>query len=128
MRSSLGEGKSSERLARSRAVYEDRDAIKVHDDGAIYLLPCYDEYVVAYVDREVLLDPRHQSKLDARNNPLFQNVIVQSGRIVGTWQRSLKRATVTVDTRLFVRFGAAEKPSLAAAIERYARFLEREVA
>ena len=74
-----------------------------------------------------LLDARHQSKLDARSNPLFQNVIVRDGRIVGTWQRSLKKTTVSVTTKLFVRFGAPEKVELAAAIERYARFVGREV-
>jgi hypothetical protein len=98
------------------------------DDGAVYLLPCYDEYVVAYVDRDALLDARHRTKLDARNNPLFQNVIVRSGRIIGTWRRTLKPRTVSVSTTLFVRAGAADRSALAGAIERYARFLDRVVA
>ncbi len=123
---------ASPRLAREVVgpktyLFEDRKPTKVRDDGAVYLLPCFDEYVVAYVDRHVLLDARHQSKLDARSNPLFQNVIVRDGRIVGTWQRSLKKTTVSVTTKLFVRFGAPEKVELAAAIERYARFVGREV-
>jgi hypothetical protein len=108
--------------------FEDRAPRRTSDDRAVYLLPCYDEYVVAYVDRDTLLDARHRTKLDARNNPLFQNVIVRSGRIVGTWQRTLKPRTVSVSTTLFVRFGAADRSALAGAIERYARFLDRDVA
>jgi Winged helix DNA-binding domain len=107
--------------------FEDRAMPRVGDDPAIYLLPCYDEYVVAYVDRDVLLDARHRTKLDARNNPLFQNVVVRNGRIVGTWKRSLKKSTVSVTTQLFVRFDAAEKSALASAIARYARFMGRQV-
>ena len=108
-------------------LFDDRAATTGRDDGALYLLPCYDEYVVAYVDRNVLLDARHQSKLDARNSPLFQNVVVRGGRIVGTWQRTLKKETVSVTPRLFVRFSEPEKAALAVAIERYARFVGREV-
>jgi hypothetical protein len=129
----LGTEEATPRLAREVVgdktyFFEDRDAPEVEDDGAVHLLPCYDEYVVAYVDRQALLGAGHSSKLDARRNPLFQNVIVRSGRIVGTWQRSLKKSTVSVETKLFVRFGAAEKSSLAAAIARYARFVGRDVA
>ena len=108
-------------------LFEDREPTRFRDDGAVYLLPCFDEYVVAYVDRTCLLDPRHRSKLDARSNPLFQNVIVRDGRIVGSWQRTLKKDYVSVTTRLFVRFGAPEKAALAAAIERYAQFVGRDV-
>jgi hypothetical protein len=107
--------------------FEDRSRAAAVDDGAVHLLPCFDEYVVAYVDRDVLLDARHRAKLDSRSNPLFQNVIVRQGHIVGTWTRSLKRRTVTVATKLFVRFSLAEKQALAAAIERYAKFLGLEV-
>jgi Winged helix DNA-binding domain len=107
--------------------FEDRGTPRARDDGAIHLLPNYDEYLVAYVDRDALLDPRHRSKLRSRNNVLFQNVVVREGQVVGTWRRTLKRNAVSVATRLFVRFGAAEKNALDEAVARYACFLGRRV-
>jgi hypothetical protein len=107
--------------------FEDRGSSRVRRDGAVHLLPNYDEYAVAYVDREILLEARHRSKLGARSNVLFQNLVVREGRVVGTWRRTLKRSTVSVATTLFVRFGVAEKRALAEAIERYGRFMGRAV-
>ncbi len=105
--------------------FEDRGPSRVRRDGAVHLLPNFDEYAVAYVDREILLEGRHRSKLGARANVLFRNLVVREGRVVGTWRRTLKRSTVSVATTLFVRFGVAEKRALAEAIERYARFMGR---
>jgi hypothetical protein len=107
--------------------FEDRDVPRARNDSAMYLLPNFDEYLVAYVDREALLDPRHRSRLTARDNVLFQNVVVHGGRVVGTWRRTLKKDSVSVATDLLVRFGAAERQALAAAIALYARFLGRKV-
>lgn len=108
--------------------FEDGQSRRVEGDGTVHLLPNFDEYAVAYVDRGTLLEARHRSKLDARGNVLFQNLVVRAGRIVGTWRRTLKRSTVSVATTLFVRFGVAEKRALAEAVERYAHFMGREVA
>jgi hypothetical protein len=107
--------------------FEDRGSSRAKGEGAVHLLPNFDEYAVAYVDRDGLLEARHRSKLDGRGNVLFQNLVVREGRVVGTWRRTLKRGTVSVATTLFVRFGPADKRALGDAIERYARFLGREV-
>ena len=107
--------------------FEDRGPIRVRRDGAVHLLPNFDEYAVAYVDRDILLEARHRAKLGARDNVLFQNLVVREGRVVGTWRRTLRRSTVSVATHLFVRFGVAEKRALAEAIERYAQFMGRAV-
>ncbi len=118
-----------ETIADATYFFEDGDPRRARDDGAMYLLPNYDEYLVAYVDRDVLLDAKHRSKLASRGNVLFQNVIVHGGRVVIgiTWRRTLKRTSVSVTTRPFVRFGAAEREALGVAIARYAAFLGRVI-
>ena len=60
---------ASPRLAREVVgpktyLFEDRKPTKVRDDGAVYLLPCFDEYVVAYVDRHV--SARRAASVEAR--------------------------------------------------------------
>jgi hypothetical protein len=106
--------------------FDDRGPKRVRDDGAVHLLPNFDEYAVAYVDRETLLDVRHRSKLGERGNLLFTNLVVRKGRVVGTWQRKLTKKTVSVTTALFVRPSAADRRALTEAIEGYARFLGRD--
>jgi len=106
--------------------FEDRGRGRVRDDGAVHLLPNFDEYAVAYVDRETLLDGRHRPKLGERGPLLFENLVVRKGRVVGTWRRKLTKKTVSVTTALFVRPGSAERRALAEAIGRYARFLGRD--
>lgn len=52
--------------------------------GDYLLLPPYDEYLIGYKSRDVVLDPDH--KHHAHNNSgIFQPVIAYDGRICGNW-------------------------------------------
>ncbi len=57
----------------------------------IYLLPNYDEYMVAYSDRKSIFDETHKPMLDERGQAIFQYVIILDGHIAGTWKRTLKK-------------------------------------
>ncbi|RTQ48943.1 winged helix DNA-binding domain-containing protein [Hymenobacter gummosus] len=50
------------------------------------LLAGFDEYLVAYKNRELLLDPAHARQVLTVNG-IFRPIIVVDGRVVGTWQR-----------------------------------------
>ncbi|MGA7192971.1 MAG: winged helix DNA-binding domain-containing protein [Anaerolineales bacterium] len=95
---------------------------------AIYLLPNFDEYIVGYTDRSAIFDSSHVNKLDARSNPLFQHTIVINGQVAGTWKRTLKKDAVIIELNSFVPFTKSEKQIVAAAAEKYGRFLEMPVA
>jgi hypothetical protein len=86
------------------------------------LLPCYDEYTVAYRDRSAALDPRHAVR--ARNG-IFRPTILLDGRIVGTWTRRLTGAGVAIALTPFARLTGERRRAVAAAADRYARFLDR---
>jgi hypothetical protein len=87
-----------------------------------YLLPNYDEYIVAYADRSAVHDATAHA-LDARGNVLFSHTIVVDGRVVGTWKRALKRAAVVLDTTLLAPLSPAATTAVAAAAARYGAFL-----
>lgn len=89
-----------------------------------YLLPNYDEYVVGYTDRSAIYDGGYHDKLDARGNPLFQNTILLNGRIAGTWKRSLKKNSVTMERQLFAKTSKTETAAIERATKAYADFLE----
>ena len=84
-----------------------------------YLLPLYDEYTVAYRDRGAVLDPLHTEQA---GNGIFSPPIVLNGRIVGTWNRMLKKDFIVITPRYFVKLNRAETRAVALAVGRYGEF------
>ena len=89
--------------------------------AAVVLLPPYDEYTVAYLDRSAALDPRHAA---ASRNGICPTLVIH-GRIAGTWTRRLERDAVTIALKPFTRLTGAHARGIAAAAVRYGRFLGR---
>jgi hypothetical protein len=84
-----------------------------------YLLPGFDEYLVAYKDRHAVLDPKYARRLNALISP----IIVISGRVLGTWKRTLKKSAVVIETQPFTSFDEDERDAIASAAQRYGEFL-----
>lgn len=89
----------------------------------IFLLPNYDEYVVAYADREILNGNVNKLKLDLRQNSLFNNTIIIDGKIEGTWRKIIKPKELTLELKLFRQLGGKEKERVSLAAEKYGKFL-----
>lgn len=94
-------------------------------DQKIYLLPNYDEYIVAYKNRELIFDSRHTLKLDSRANPLFQHTIILDGKVIGTWKREFKKNAVEVNTNIFESLSETEKKLLEQSVTQFGKFLDR---
>jgi hypothetical protein len=89
---------------------------------AAALLPPWDEYVVAYKDREAALG--HLSSTDERLRMVVGNsLIVFDGRVRGTWQRALAPSTVTVSLDFWGRASTPERRAVEAAAARFGAFL-----
>ena len=80
-----------------------------------FLLPCYDEYAVAYKDRSDILPAGHPA---AAGYGIFKPVVVVNGQISGTWSRKESSRHITVTTELM---GPVKKTAPAAAA--YAAFI-----
>jgi len=89
-----------------------------------FLLPVYDEYTVAYQDRSAVLAVKQASKA---GNGIFSPPIIVDGQIVGTWTRVRKKDTAVIETRPFAKLGDTGMRAIAAAAERYRRFLSPSV-
>jgi hypothetical protein len=96
------------------------------DPASAYLLPNFDEYMVAYADRTALVDAAHAEHLKARGGGL-SNSIVLDCRVIGTWQRSTKQGTVHVTASPFAAMDEADEMAIRAAAEQYGRFLQLPV-
>ncbi len=77
---------------------------------AAYLLPAFDEYLVAYQDRSVV------------GNSLGPALIVD-GKLAGTWKRAIDKQTVTIAVQLLRTLTNTERLAVTKAADRYAAFL-----
>jgi hypothetical protein len=91
-----------------------------HSSPSVLLLPNYDEYVIAYKDREVLLDGSRPS----RRRPLeaYAHLLVIEGRLRGTWRRG-PRSDGAIEVRPYRPLTRKESQALATEAARYGRFL-----
>lgn len=83
-----------------------------------YLLPAFDEYMVAYKNRHTFLSHPSMTAMG-----LLGPMIVVDGKLLGTWERANGKGSVTITMRLFQNVTNSQKKALAAATERYAAFL-----
>jgi len=88
----------------------------------VHLLPPFDEYTVAYRNRDAIIDPAHARRLNAGGG-MLNAVIVVDGRVVGTWKRTLKKAEVLLTLQPFGRLKREERQAIDAAADRYGAFL-----
>lgn len=92
-----------------------------------FLLPNYDEYIVAYTDRTLLLNIPHEQFLDARGNVLFHHTLVIDGQVVGIWKRTLKKKEVVVELTPFRPLFDKENQAVKDALRQLGIFLGLDV-
>ncbi len=86
------------------------------------LLPPFDEYLVAYRDRDDVLDPGFAKAINAGGG-MLDPIVVVGGVVRGTWRRELGRGTVAIEIDLFAAPSARARAAITAAARRYAAFL-----
>jgi len=77
----------------------------------LLVLPGFDEYLLGYKDRSLMLAPEHFQAVVPGGNGVFQSTVVRAGRVVATWRRTTRRDRVTVDVGLLD--GVPERPDQA---------------
>jgi Winged helix DNA-binding domain len=91
---------------------------------AAFLLPPYDEYLIAYKDRSASIDPALW-KPTAGRDPFAAPVLV-GGRVIGGWRHPAGSATITLD--LPRRLSASDARLVDHAARRYGDFLGLDLA
>jgi hypothetical protein len=87
----------------------------------VHLLPNFDEYLVAYQDRDAVID---SSVGGVRRDMIIANsLVVVDGKVIGTWRRTLAKSAVTIETAVGARLDPPARRSLQAAGARYGDFL-----
>jgi len=68
---------------------------------SVHLLSGFDEFILGYRDRSAVLDAEHAQRVVPGGNGVFMPTIVQGGRVIGTWRRSVKKAQIAIEPELF---------------------------
>ena len=128
----VADGKKGVDAYRSQFINEvvDEQSYWIHSDtrgssgqevSEFHVLPAFDEYTVAYKDRDLVLSPKHALR---SGNGIFKPILLQEGRIAGTWQRTIHKDHISVTTDLFRPGG---RRLIKAAFAGYGDFMEKPV-
>ncbi|MDQ0868470.1 hypothetical protein QFZ70_000943 [Arthrobacter sp. V1I9] len=94
---------------------------------SVLLLPGFDEFVLGYTDRSLVLAPEHANKIVPGGNGVFKKTVVAGGEVIGTWAVTGKGPRAAVVPELFDENrppGVAAQAALARSAERYLKFLD----
>jgi hypothetical protein len=76
----------------------------------VNLLPAYDEFLVAYKERENM-------------QIIFNSTISINGQVAGTWKRTITKKGVSIKTKLFAKISKQANAALERQLDRYADFI-----
>lgn len=91
----------------------------------VFLLPNYDEYLIAYKDRGPVVEAGRTANLVARTNGGFAHHLIIDGRLAGGWRRTLKGHVVMIEVAPYKPLTPAQKGAVATAADHYGEFLNQ---
>ena len=95
--------------------------LRLAREQLVHLLPIYDEYLIAYRDREVV--PHGPSVIPAARTPItFQHALVIAGQVAGTWRTARTPRALMVKPTPLRALKPRERRALADTVEHYQRF------
>jgi hypothetical protein len=113
-----------EQIVDGRAYWTvDGESSRVTRRRTVHLLPIYDEYLIAYRDRDAV--PHGQSTLNAGpwGSVTFFHALVIDGQVTGTWRTARTDTRCAIDVVPMRRLTEPERRAIAAGAARYERFL-----
>jgi hypothetical protein len=93
--------------------------------GEVLVLPGFDEYLLGYKDRSLMVAEEHKQAIMPGGNGVFQATIVRDGRVVGTWKRTLGKTGAQITVQPLVPLRKTDRSRIERAFEGYARFIQR---
>jgi hypothetical protein len=101
----------------------DRRAPTPSASPSAQLLPNYDEYLIAYKDRHLVIGRGSGDGVTRIKDPFVHHLVVD-GRLAGSWTRTVKAGSVAVECATYARPDADTSRAIDAAVARLGRFLK----
>ncbi len=92
----------------------------------IFLLPAFDELIIAYKNRRIILPLEKHSKAIS-NNGMFWPVIIHNGEAVGVWSRSIQKDILHIELKLFQQQKNRNTKLIERASMQYGNFLDKQI-
>lgn len=93
---------------------------------SIHFLPAFDEILISYKTREASFLQEHQSKIFT-NNGIFKPIILENGKVIGLWKRTMKKDHVKIETQFFSELEETKKNTLFEGIKSFENYLEIKI-
>ncbi len=87
-----------------------------------FLLPGFDEYMLGYKDRSIVMAPQHAKIVVGAGNGLFSPTIIVGGQVAGTWKRTPGKHPAPPDTLLFDTVSATAMKQITVAARSYGKY------
>jgi hypothetical protein len=88
-----------------------------------FLLPNYDEYLIAYKDRGAFVEKGRAANLVARSNSALANHVMIDGKLAGSWSRTLSANAVQIQVSPYKKLAPAHARTVQSAADCYGEFL-----
>lgn len=93
---------------------------------SVHFLPAFDEILISYKTREASFTGDHQSKTFT-NNGIFKPIILENGKVIGIWKRTIKKDHAKIETEFFNETENSKKEILFEAIKSFETYLDTKV-
>jgi Winged helix DNA-binding domain len=116
---------TSEKLDGKEYWFHGTAELSTPENETVFLLPAFDEFIISYKDRSAALDEIHFSRAISQNG-MFKPVIVKNGKVIGLWQRAVKKDKVIIKLCYFKSSLKLSDEVASKAVKRFENFLNLE--
>ncbi len=88
-----------------------------------FLLPGFDEYIVAYKDRSTIIDSKYLKQIVSTPNGIFAPTVISNGKVIGVWKRKLTKKKVELEITQLLPYSDAKKKAITKTARDYGRFI-----
>lgn len=93
---------------------------------SVHFLPAFDEILISYKTREASILLEHQSKAFT-NNGIFKPIILENGKVIGTWKRTIKKDHAKIETDFFSETEVSKKNILFEGLKAFENYLGTKI-
>ncbi|MDR7211259.1 winged helix DNA-binding domain-containing protein [Flavobacterium piscis] len=93
---------------------------------SVHFLPAFDEILISYKTRETSISLEHQPKAFT-NNGIFKPIILENGKVIGIWKRTLKKDHAKIETQFFNETENHKKTILFKGLKSFENYLETKI-
>ena len=93
---------------------------------SVHFIAAFDEILISYKNREPSILQEHQSKAFTKNG-IFKPTILENGKVIGTWKRTIKKDHVKIETDFFNKTEISKKEILFEGIKSFEKYLETKI-